>query len=68
MSVYDRTEMWGYLLGDWKDFSLVVGYGFNKRSAEFRASPDKVRRKNTTTVMVVVQEKAWRDHGTYGKR
>jgi hypothetical protein len=33
--------MWGYLLGDWKDFSLVVGYGFNKQSAQVRASPER---------------------------
>lgn len=25
MSAYDRTEMWGYLLGDRKDFSLGDG-------------------------------------------
>lgn len=69
MSGYDRTGMWGYLLGGWKDFSLEDGCGFNKLLAQFRATPKRhaVRRAQLRS-MAVVHEKRKKVAGTYKKR
>lgn len=57
MSVYDRTGMWGYLLGGWKDFSLEDGCGFNKLLAQFRATPKRHAIRSSKQSMAVVTEK-----------
>lgn len=66
LSVYDRTGMWGYLLGGWKDFSLEDGCGFNKLLAQFRATPKRHGVRRAQPLLVVVMhdkgERSWDGH------
>lgn len=65
VSVYDRTGMWGYLLGGWKDFSLEDGCGFDKLLAQFRATPNRHGlRRAQPLLMGLVHDKGKKDLGT----